>query len=124
MTPCSPPLLSSFLTLSSCLLPSCSWGHIGYFSISGNSQAPPLLPFISTPYQLFLPLSLPLPFVCRAKSSYSQLHLMLIDLISLTVYLFAFAVLSAKVLSICPNQQKHLLSVYLNRFFTQGKLAE
>lgn len=105
MTPCSPPLLSSFLPFSSCLLPMCSREHIGYFSISGNSLAPPLLSFISTPYQLFLPLPLLLPLVCWARSSYSQLHLMVIDLISLTVYLFAFAVLSAEVLSICPNRQ-------------------
>lgn len=88
MTPCSPPLLSSFHTLSSCLLPTCSQGHIDYFSIYGNSQAPSLLSFISTPYQLFLPLPRLLHSSAEQRSSYSQLDPK--GLISLTVYLFVF----------------------------------
>ena len=127
MTPCSPPLLSSFHTLSSCrrLLPACGRGHIGYFfSISGNSQAPP-----PSVVLYFLTVSVP-PFHClcsrplvrRAKSSYSQLDP--IGLISPTIYLFAFhRLISWGVVHLSPST-KHWLSVYFKPLFTRGKLAE
>lgn len=116
VTLCSPPLLSSFLTLSSCLLTTCSLGHIGYFSISGNSQAHPPLSVISTPYQLFLPL------VRWVRSNYSQLDPMV--LISLTVYLFAFCCLIGwGVVHLSYNQQ-NTGSLYLTQLFTKRKLNE
>lgn len=40
MTPCSPPLLSSLLTPSSCHVPTCSQGHIGCISNSETTEPP------------------------------------------------------------------------------------
>lgn len=123
LTPCSPQLPSSFLTLSSCRLPTCSQRHFGYFFlISANSQAPPSS-FISSPYQFFLPLPLLLPLVCWAKSIYSKLDPR--GLISLTVYLFALCCLICW--GVCPSVpiDKALGSLFILSHYlvTQGKVG-
>lgn len=41
LTPCSPQLPSSFLTLSSCRLPTCSQRHFGYFFLFLQTAKPP-----------------------------------------------------------------------------------
>lgn len=117
MTPCSPLSLFSFLTLSSWRLPMCSRGHIGYFSISGNSQGPlccPLFPHhISSSFHCLCSFHL-----------FIEPNLVIHSLIQwvLSAWLFIclhFAVLSAEVLSICPNRQNtgslFILNHYLPR---------
>lgn len=112
-------LFSHTLILTSSNVQSGTYWLLFYF---WKQPRPPLLSFISTPYQLFLPLPLLLPLVHWAKSSYSQLDPM--GLISLTVYLFAFCCLICWGVVHLSQSTKHWLSVYFKPLFTQGKLAE
>lgn len=117
MTPCSPPLLSSVLTLSSCRLPACSQGHIGYFSVSGNSRA-----FLCWP---LFPHHISSSFHCLCSFHLSiesdpVIHSLIQWLLSALLFIcLHFAVLSAEVLSICLNRQNtgslFILNHYLPR---------
>lgn len=118
MTPCSPPLLSSFLTLYSCRLPMCSQGHTGYFFITGNSPPRPLFPHhISSSFHCLCSFHL-------SVEPNPVIHSLIQWVLSAWLFIcLHFAALSAEVLSICPNRQ-NTGSVYFKPFFTQGKLAE
>lgn len=112
-------LFSHTLILSASNVQSGTYWLLFYF---WKRPSPPLLSFISTPYQLFLLLPLLLPLVRWAKSSYSQLDPM--GLISLTVYLFAFWCLICWGVVHLSQSTKHWLSVYFKPLFTKGKLAD